>query len=151
MGTASMISTIANTFSMYKCQDPLVAYSPKATSPMAIFEILAIFKGGHYSKEGHRKRVDSRTSRIASPLPSVANFAPLLDYTSNALRRFIWGESAQKILVMAILWLKRLSRQSINFHISLITLHLQDFTLFEEHWSRFGDLCLSSDKAGTRQ
>lgn len=107
---------------------------------LAILGILAAFKNGHHFKEG----------QLENDFPIIGPFAAPLDYTSHTFRWLIWGENAHRVFVMAILWLKRLSPQSINFHISLFTLHLQDIMLFEEHWSRFGDLCLSSDKAGNR-
>lgn len=128
----------------------LIWDSPGPSPCLATFEILAAFKDGQLFKGGHCKSVNLINCGLTT-LPIMGLFiGGSLDYTSHTFRWLIWGENAHRVFIMAILWLKRLSRQSINFHISLITLHLQDIMLFEEHWSRFGDLCLSSDKAGNR-
>jgi hypothetical protein len=131
MGTATMSSAIANTFSTYECQDTIVAYWPKATSPMAIFEILAIFKGGHHSKEGHGKSVKGRTSRVAFPTPSAAFLSGLLDYTSAISWLSIRGEKAIASRFLTIMWL---NKRSLAFPItsnSLNTLYLLNSLLLQ--------------------
>jgi hypothetical protein len=74
-----------------------------------------------------------------------------LDYTSDTFKWFIWGGNVLRVLIMAILWLKKLSRQFPNNSISLITLHLQNIMIFEKHWGRFGDPGLALNKGGNRK
>lgn len=145
-----MNSSNANTFLRYKCQDSVLEQSIKTTKMMATFEILTTFKDGHFSKEGHRKNAVSRTSMIGSPLPKSTLFSNLLDYTSDTFRWSIWGRNVHRVIVMAILWLIKLSRQLDNILISLITLHLQAVMLFKKHRGRFRDLCLALNRCGDR-
>ena len=75
----------------------------------------------------------------------------MLDYTSDTLKLFIWGENVLRDLVMAILWLQKLARQFPNFSISLITLHLQNIMIFEKHRCQFAGPGLALDNGGNRK
>lgn len=116
------------------------SYQIGAIPCLAAFDILAAFKDNQLFKEG----------QLPNCLSKMWVFRSLLDYTSDTLRWFIWGGNIHRVPVMAILWLKKLSRQFPKIIISLITLHLQDIMLFEKHRGRFGDLCLALNKAGNR-
>lgn len=98
-----MNSSNANTFLRQKCQGSVLVRSIKTTKMMTSFEILATFKDGHFSKEGHRKSIVSRTSMIGSPLPKSTLFPHLLDYTSCILMAFIWEERRIEDDLMTIL------------------------------------------------
>jgi len=130
---------------------------------IAFFKILTTFKDGQTIKEGQNRlsglirlasiKLENGSRKLSSFLAS-GFMMPLsyktLDYTSDTFRWFIWGGNVHRVLVMAILWLKKLSRQFPNILITLIILHLQDIMLFKKHWGRFGDLCLALNKAGNR-
>jgi hypothetical protein len=112
----------------------------RVTPHLAILGTLATFKDGHDLKE----------SQFEKGFSKVGLSGALLDYTSDTYGWFIWGGNAYGVIIMAILWLKKLSRQFLNIIISLITLHLHDFKLFEKLCGRFGELCLALNKYGNR-